>query len=127
VISVEGDRMEAWFEAATYLVELVAEVDGVDVVAFQVGEHDDLRMMQERGTLREGRCQLGFGRDRGDGCLAWIRTKKTMVKSRTAESRTDKRKSQPVVLEAVHREERGMVTESGSYDENKKQTDKVLM
>jgi hypothetical protein len=50
-----------------------------------------------------------------------------MVKSRTAESRTDKRKSQPVVLEAVHREERGMVTESGSHDENKKQTDKVLM
>lgn len=27
---------------STHLVELIAEVDRVDIVAFQVGEHDDL-------------------------------------------------------------------------------------
>lgn len=26
----------------TYLIELVAQIDGIEVVAFKIGEHDDL-------------------------------------------------------------------------------------
>lgn len=32
----------------TYLIELVAKIDRVDVVAFQVREHDDLQIEKER-------------------------------------------------------------------------------
>lgn len=39
----------------THLVELVAEVDGVDVVALEVGEHDDLRV-RIREEAYFGRC-----------------------------------------------------------------------
>lgn len=35
--------IRAFLEISPHLVQLVAEVDGVDVVAFQVREHDDLQ------------------------------------------------------------------------------------
>lgn len=65
-------------EGGTDLVELIAEVYGVDVVALEVGEHDDLC----------GRWRLVRKREGG-------RTKKTMVKRRPAAMRTEKRKSHP--------------------------------
>ena len=38
----------------THLVELIAEVYRVDVVAFEVGEHDDLRAEWDKIGVREG-------------------------------------------------------------------------
>ena len=38
----------------THLVELVAEIDGVDVVAFEVGEHDNL-VVQASAKANDGR------------------------------------------------------------------------
>ena len=37
-----------------HLVELVAEVYGVDVVALEVGEHDDLRAEGDKIGMRKG-------------------------------------------------------------------------
>ena len=62
-----------------YLVELIAEVYGVDVVTLEVGEHDYLDKALARKMASKGR----------------IRTKKTMVKRRPAAIRTEKRKSHP--------------------------------
>ena len=105
--------MRMWWEdgGEAYLVELVAKVDGVDVVAFEIGEHDDLL----RPIRREDGMDVPMERCEQDGerCVRWmlsvyrgfasdsmierwLRTKKTIVKRRTAESRTERRKSQPV-------------------------------
>lgn len=40
-------------DSATHLVQLVAEVDGVDVVALEVGVHDNLRRRQESAVFWE--------------------------------------------------------------------------
>jgi CRISPR/Cas system CSM-associated protein Csm5 (group 7 of RAMP superfamily) len=109
-----------------YLVELVAEVDGVDVVAFEVykgvqtmsarryrclrssrrvltREHDDLN---ERGDDPSKRTERREARERGVSSLFSFvrevdvrrvvgRTKKTIVKSKTAARSTPSRKSHP--------------------------------
>ena len=43
-----------WIKSEAYLVELIAEVYGVDVVALEVGEHDDLRAEWDKIGVREG-------------------------------------------------------------------------
>ena len=63
----------------THLVELIAEVYGVDAVTLEVGEHDYLDKALARKMASKGR----------------ICTKKTMVKRRPAAIRTEKRKSHP--------------------------------
>ena len=116
---MRGKMWRDAFGVQTYLVELVAEVDRVDVVAFEVGEHNDLQdgmpICRERGgaVSRRSSCdriKCGVSRSQhgrayrqlsAKGSLTLgmgkqIRTKKTMVKRRTAESSTDRRKSQPV-------------------------------
>ena len=66
------------------MVELVTEIYGVDIVALEVGEHDDLRAEGDKfGMRRDWKRE-----DKG-------RTKKTMVKRRPAAIRTEKRKSHP--------------------------------
>ena len=50
----EVERKSGGFEGKTHLVELIAEVYGVDVVALEVGEHDDLRAEWDKIGVREG-------------------------------------------------------------------------
>ena len=91
-----------------YLVELIAEVYGVDVVALEVGEHDDLRAEEDKfGMRRDWKRE-----DKG-------RTKKTMVKRRPAAIRTEKRKSHPGRANATGRVpecEGGRARATGSGD-----------
>jgi hypothetical protein len=73
----------------SHLVELVAKIDGVDVVAFQVREHDDL---QAAMTVR---------------CALWCilknaLTKNTIEKRRAAAMKTAKRKSHAEVPRIAH-------------------------
>jgi hypothetical protein len=72
-----------------HLVELVAKIDGVDVVAFQVREHDDL---QAAMTV---------------SCALWdilenALTKNTIEKRRAAAMKTAKRKSHAEMPRIAH-------------------------
>lgn len=67
----------------THLIELIAQVYRVDVIAFEVREHDDLR---GRGCKYE----LGGGNGLGG------HTKKTMVNKSPAAMRTANRNSHPI-------------------------------
>jgi hypothetical protein len=82
----------------THGIELVTQVDRVDVIAFEVGEHDDLytqgtevnstnHPFSERSCLR--------GKSDGRGFRGRL-TKKTMENNRAAAIKTAKRNSQAV-------------------------------
>lgn len=71
--------------ASTYLVELVAQINRVDVIALQIREHDDL--------------STGFfvsDPDRSSTKHPRVHTKKTIEKRRAAAMKTAKRKSHAV-------------------------------
>lgn len=71
-------------EDRAHLVELITEVYGVDVIALEVGEHDDLCV----GST-------GMSGARATSHRQEKRTKKTMVNKSPAAMRTEKRKSHP--------------------------------
>lgn len=71
-------------EDRAHLVELITEVYRVDVIALEVGEHDDLCV---GSTEMSGARATSHRREK--------RTKKTMVNKSPAAMRTEKRKSHP--------------------------------
>jgi hypothetical protein len=70
---------------SAYLVELVAQINRVDVVALQIREHDDLR--------RRGRVSHDHSSRKGTRGGENPLTKKTIEKRRAAAMKTAKRKS----------------------------------
>lgn len=71
----------------THLVEFVAEVNWVDIVAFKIGEHDDLDPIS---------CCLG--QNKYFSRILVERTKKTIVKSRPAAIITANKNSHPTCI-----------------------------
>lgn len=96
-VSASSDTENA---SCAYLVELVAKVYGVNIVAFQVGEHDnlysDVSTWQWIGNDSDGGAvDAGCLDSAGFGGFDSARTKKTMVKSRPAAINTANRNNHP--------------------------------
>ena len=83
-ITSNRQKGEKSSEQCTHLIELVTQIYRIDVVAFQIREHDNLfgDDVQTSAKSQDKRC----GR----------RTKKTIVKRSPAAMRTAKRNNQPI-------------------------------